>query len=301
MSFRERVIRIIKGILFLEQTDSLSVFYILKRWNIRFGRFFYHKKYSTADIVAVLRELGVNKGSNIFIHSAWDSFYNFKDDIESLLDSIINLIGPEGTLAMPAIPVTKPGKIFNVKRTPTSAGMLAELFRRYPGVSRSRNVRHSVCALGPLADYLTCDHHKSLVCFDEYSPYYRICEKGFTVISLGLPPYYIGTFQYVSQAIMRQEIPFFRQFYTDRTENVEYIDYDGVCKTYQQVVESHAFTRKSYWKKEYIVKKYFDKEKYRIRKVSNLNIVAVDAHYVNEKLIFLAKRGVFLYTYPFAS
>ena len=139
MSFRERVIRIIKGILFLEQTDSLSVFYILKRWNIRFGRFFYHKKYSTADIVAVLRELGVNKGSNIFIHSAWDSFYNFKDDIESLLDSIINLIGPEGTLAMPAIPVTKPGKIFNVKRTPTSAGMLAELFRRYPGVSRSRN------------------------------------------------------------------------------------------------------------------------------------------------------------------
>ena len=300
MGLKTKVISVIKRILFLEQTDSLSVFYILKRWNVRFGRYFYHKKYSSSDIISILRELGVGEGSNIFIHSSWDSFYNFDDDIDALLESIINLVGPAGTVAMPAVPVIKPGKRFNVNRTPTSAGLLAELFRRSPGVLRSRNVRHSVCALGPLAEYLTCDHHTSLVCFDEHSPYYRICERGFTVIALGLPKYYIGTIQYVSQAILRNDIPFFSQFYTDKYETVEYVDSDGVIKSYRQIQESQSFSRKSYWKKKYVVKRYFDKDKYRLRRISNLNIMAVDANYANEKLIELAKKGIFLYTYPFA-
>ena len=301
MNLKEKIRQTLKSILFLEQTDNLEVLYIVKRWNIRFGSYFYHKKYSTQDIINILRELGASKGCNIFIHSAWDAFYNYDGDIEHLLEAIIDLIGPEGTVAMPAYPIMKPGKPFNVKRTPTGAGMLPEVFRRYPGVLRSRNVRHSVCALGPLADYLTNDHHNSKICFDEHSPYYKICEKNFIVLALGMPPYYIGTYQYVSQATMRHEIPYFGHFYHENErETIEYVDYDGELKTYQQIVEDQSFHRKSYWKGKYIVKKYFDKSKYRIRKISNLYITAVDAHYANEKFIELAKKGVFLYTYPFA-
>lgn len=300
MSIKRSAISLLKRMLFIEQADGLSVLYIVKRWNIRFGKYFYHSKYTTQDIIDTLRELGVSKGSNLFIHSAWDTFYNYDGDMEHLLDAIIDLVGPEGTIAMPAFPIMKPGKTFNVKRTPTGAGMLPEMFRRYPGVLRSRNVRHSVCALGPLADYLTNDHHNSKVCFDEHSPYFKICEKHFTVFSLGMPPYYIGTYQYVSQTIMRNEISYFGHFYTDKFEPIEYVDYDGEKKSYEQIVENQGFHRKSYWKGKYIVKRYFDKHKYRIRKLSNLYITAVDAHYANEKFIELAKKGIFLYTYPFA-
>lgn len=295
------MISLLKRLFFLEQTDNLSVLYIAKRWNIRFGKYIYHSKYTTQGIIDILRGLGVGKGSNIFIHSAWDSFYNYEGEIAQLLDAIIELVGPDGTIAMPAFPIMKPGKTFNVRRTPTGAGMLPEMFRRYPGVLRSRNVRHSVCALGPLADYLTNDHHNSKICFDEHSPYFKICEKHFKVLFLGMPPYYIGTFQYVSQAIMRKEIPYFAQFYQEEIlESIEYIDYDGEKKTYQQIYEPHFLHRKSYWKGKYVVKKYFDKDKYRIRKLSNLYITAVDAHYANAKFIELAKKGIFLYSYPFA-
>lgn len=301
MSFKKKIVSLLKWLLFLEQNDNLAVLFIAKRWNIRFGKYIFRKKYSTNDIIDVLKNLGIGEGSNIFIHSSWDTFYNYVGNIEQLLDSILYLIGPSGTLAMPAYPMIKEGKIFNVKRTPTAAGMLPEMFRRYPNVLRSRNVRHSVCALGPLADYLTSDHHNSLICFDEHSPYYKICEKQFTVLFLGMPPYYIGTYQYVSQATMRHEISYFAQFYQeDRLETIEYIDYDGEKKTYQQIYEPHFFYRKSYWKGKYIVKKYFDKDKYRIRKLSNLYITAVDAHYANNKLIELAQQGTFLYTYPFS-
>ena len=300
MGLLKSTTNLLRSLLFLERDDSISVLYVVKRWNIRFGKYFYHKKYTTVEIIDTLKELGIGKGSNIFVHSAWDTFYNYEGNIQELIDALIDLIGPEGTIAMPAFPILKKGKVFNVKRTPTGAGMLPEMFRRYPGVLRSCNVRHSVCALGPLAEYLTKDHYKSLVSFDENSPYYRICEKHFTVFSLGMPPYYIGTYQYVSQATKRHEIPYFAQFYDEkRLDTIEYIDYDGGKKSYQQVYEPHFFHRKSYWKGKYIVKRYFDKNKYRICKLSNLYITAVDANYANDKFIELAKKNVFLYTYPF--
>lgn len=300
MNIQKKIVSLLKRMLFLEQTDNLSVLFIVKRWNIRFGKYLYHRKYSTDDIISVMRDLGVGAGSNIFVHSSWDTFYNYTGNIEQLLDALINLVGPEGTIAMPAYPIFKRRKVFDVKKSPTGAGMLPEMFRRYPGVLRSRNARHSVCALGPLAEYLTCDHHNSLIRYDEHSPYYRICEKHFTVFSLGMPPYYIGTYQYVSQTIMRREIPYFAQFYDENKRNtVEYIDYDGEKKTYEEIAERHFTIRKSYWKGKHIVKKYFEKGRYNIRKISNLYITAVDAHYANEKLIELAKKNIFLYTYPF--
>lgn len=302
MTVRTRTISILKKMLFLKQTDNLSVLFMAKRWNIRFGKYFYHRKYTTADIIAIMRELGVGKGSNIFIHSSWDTFYNYEGNLGELLDAVIELIGPEGTLAMPAFAPYKYRKIFDVRKSPTGAGLLPEMFRRYPGVLRSRNVKHSVCALGPLAHYLVDDHHHSLICYDEHSPYYRICEKRFWVFFLGMPPYYIGTYQYVSQATMRHEVPYFAQFYDeDKHHVVEYIDYDGEQKSYEEIDEPHFTYRKSYWKGKYIVKKYFEKGHYNIRKISNLYITAVDAHYAHEKFIELAKKNIFLYSYPFVS
>ena len=61
---------IFKRLLFLKETDNLSVIMILKRWNIRFGPYFYRRKYGTEDIIAVLKEMGIMEGSNILIHSA---------------------------------------------------------------------------------------------------------------------------------------------------------------------------------------------------------------------------------------
>lgn len=289
---------IVKRLLLLDKDDNLSTLFLLKKWNILFGRYLFHKKYNTQDIIHILEEQGIKKGSNIFIHCAWDSFYNYEDSIENLLNAIIEHIGPEGTIAMPAFPIHRK-KIFHVKRTPTGAGLLAEMFRRMPNVKRSCNVRHSVCALGPLSEYLTRDHQKSLVCFDENSPYYRLCEKGFKVLLLGLPPYYIGTFQYVSQATMRHQIPYFSQFYDEtKLEEESYIDYDGNEKKYVQIFEPSFFNRKSYYKGKHIIKKYFPKEKYNIKRISNLYITCIDANYANNKFIDLAKKNIFLYNYP---
>ena len=175
-----------------------------------------------------------------------------------------------------------------------------EIFRRYPGVRRSINVRNPVCALGPLADYLTNDHQNSLVCWDEHSPYYKLCEKHFVVVKLGLPKYFIGSFEYCSQATLRHKIPYFAQFYDEKTlEDNRYVDYDGQEKIYKTIREEVFFRRKSYYRMRYVIRKYIPNDKYLFKSISNLNISCVDAHYVHNKLCDLASKNIFLYNYPF--
>lgn len=54
--------------------------------------------------------MGMKNGSNIFIHSTWDEMYNYNGSEENLIDAILEVIGPEGTLIMPACPYYVKGK-----------------------------------------------------------------------------------------------------------------------------------------------------------------------------------------------
>lgn len=271
------------------------------KWNLHIGKYFYRKKYSTDDLLDRLRQLGIQEGDNIFIHSSWDSFYNYTGNVKELVHALIELVGESGTIATPAFPYTKGMKnapIFNVKRTMSGAGMITEVFRRCDGVKRSRNVRHSVCAKGPLAEYLTQDHQKSITCFDEYSPYYRICEKNFKILSLGIPPYQIGTMTHVVHSVLRTDLMYFAKFYNPNKFSVQkYLDYDGQIYTYKEMSEP-TITRWSYIYVKYMIKRYFDSREYKIDKISNLNIAIFNAKYTLQRLIDLAHKRIVIYYQP---
>lgn len=174
----------------------------------------------------------MKNGSNIFIHSTWDEMYNYNGSEENLIDAILEVIGPEGTLIMPALPLLRKGKIFDVKKSITGAGTLAETFRRYPGVKRSINVQHSVCALGPQSDFLLKEHHLGESCWDEKSPYFRLSQIDALVFTLGLRRYYIGTMLHCVESVLRKSYPYYSSFYTREPVKHEYIDYDGEHKYY---------------------------------------------------------------------
>ena len=66
--------KILKSIFLLKESDPLSSYYIFMKWNLHIGKYFYRKKYSTDDLLDRLRQLGVQEGDNIFIHSSWILF-----------------------------------------------------------------------------------------------------------------------------------------------------------------------------------------------------------------------------------
>lgn len=290
---------LIKKAVGLKKTDLLDDLLIRQNWNIKYGPFFHRRKYGTKDIIDVLKGFGIGRGSNLFIHSSWDAFYNYLGNEQELIDAVLDLIGPEGTLAMPAIPLIRKGKLFNVKRSVTSAGLMPETFRHYPGVKRSANVRHSVCALGPLAEELTGTHHQSLIRFDENSPFYKMCKTGdFKVVSIGLPAYFIGTIIHCTEATMWREIPYFRSFY-DFEHKVEhrYIDEEGMERSYWEAGD-RCGARSLFSRNQRILRRWFDPTKRGKKRISNLWVSYVDADYTYQRLCELARQGVVLYIRP---
>lgn len=131
---------------------------------------------SLAELETYLRELGVGDGSTLLVHSSWDGVKGSEFKPLDLIELLQKLVGQSGTIAMPsytALPM-EDGVCFDVDRAASSAGWITEVFRRMPGVIRSANVSHPVCASGPQAGYLVDQHHLGASPWDEFSPYFRI-------------------------------------------------------------------------------------------------------------------------------
>jgi aminoglycoside 3-N-acetyltransferase len=260
----------------------------------------YKQKYSTCEIINTMKKMGLKKGANIFIHSGWDEFYNYKGSIKELISAILDDIGKEGTLAMPAypLPTFSDEGIFDVKRTRTGAGMIAETFRNYPGVKRSANRKHSVCAIGPMADYLLDEHQYSLTPCDEKSPYYKLSKINAIIFSLGLSKYYVPTSLHCVESILREEIPYFSLFFQQKKIYKIKLE-DGSIYNQECLVSSPDSKIYTTYKREYkIVKKYFDKLKYGREQISNLVINMYDAPYLVNRLIELGEKGIIVYIRP---
>lgn len=266
-----------------------------KKQKRKISRFFYKKKFNADQLINVMKTMGMKNGSVVFIHSSMTEFFNYKGTAQELIDKIIEVIGQEGTLMMPAYPkIAKSNKEidFDVLNSVSGAGYLTEVFRKYPGVKRSINIQHSVCAYGKLADYFTSEHHLSVTTWDEFSPYYKMSHLKTLVFSFGLP-YFLGTMIHCTESILRTKYKYFQLFFTKEIE-YKYIDEQGNIGKHRYL--THDIARKRSKKK--IIKKYFDKEQFNKIKLSNLNIEMVEAEYTLSLYLNLAKRGITMYSVP---
>ncbi|MFP4249775.1 MAG: AAC(3) family N-acetyltransferase [Armatimonadota bacterium] len=110
------------------------------------------------DIVDDLRALGVGPGMTLMVHSSLSALGHVEGGAETVIEALLEAVGPEGTLAMPAMPG---GGVFDVDTSPSTVGAITEAFRKRSGVQRSFHPTHSACAVGPRAEYLledTLDH-----------------------------------------------------------------------------------------------------------------------------------------------
>ncbi len=272
------------------------------------GKLLYHKKYNADDIVNCMAKMGMQPGDVIFIHSSMKEFYNYQGTGEELIRKIIDYLGPEGTLVMPAYPKnfsSLPDKcllenykgindpvMFDAKQTPTGAGYLAEVFRKMDGVKRSINIQHSACAIGKQADFLLSEHHSCTTCWDEKSPYYKLTLVNAKVFSLGLP-YFLTTVIHCTDSLLRTKYDYFAQFFNKQIK-YNYRDMDGKIGTHQTLVNSIVRRRD----KKRMVKQFFDKNEFYVSHLSNLRIERVDAKYTHDLFMRLANKGIVMYSLP---
>lgn len=124
-----------------------------------------------------LTDLGVKRGDMLIVHSSLKSLGYVEGGALSVINSILDIIGAEGTLIVPTLTgkredSSKCPPVFNVLETPCWTGIIPETVRKLKEAKRSLHPTHSVSAIGHEKDYVTCGHQFSGSPCDMRSPYF---------------------------------------------------------------------------------------------------------------------------------
>lgn len=236
-----------------------------------------------------LRRCEIHEGNTILVHSSWRKFYNFQGTPERAIKIMEDLIGETGTLAMPCYGSDR--KYFDVQNTPSSAGVLSEVFRLQPGVKRSSCTHFSVAAKGQLADQLIAEHHLSQYGFDEHSPCFNLTsipDAKIVFLGLGKEPTKISVF-HCAGAILRESDPKLKKLLSNRYESV--LVQNGIEEKKQMYIRQpgHGNSQKVF---RQILRSIKSKKNV---KLSNIDIVVIDAKEALAQSIKFTKEGKYCY------
>lgn len=125
------------------------------------------------EIISGLRDLGVQPGMVLMAHSSLGAFQHIENGADTVIDALIEAVGPEGTLLMPAM---GGAPIFDVDATPSNVGRITDCFWRREDVERSSHPTHSVAGRGPLARQIMEGHLNQPTAIGPESPWGRVAQ-----------------------------------------------------------------------------------------------------------------------------
>ncbi len=123
-------------------------------------------------LVQAILDLGVKPGDTLIIHSAFSEMRRFNVTPEQMIDIFLEIIGEDGNLIMPAIPLFrgqpdpkdrfklsnyKNVPLYDTKKTRLWTGVLPTTLLKRAGAVRSRSPLNSMAILGPDSSALV-DH-----------------------------------------------------------------------------------------------------------------------------------------------
>src|ERR1700675_1846990 len=194
-------------------TGQSDVRGFLRKRRLWLSKKIHRRPVAIAELRQQLIDLGVTPGRTLWVQSSWNEFYNVPLRPSEMIDLLRDLLGPGGTLAMPAFPIDpNPDKVFLVDKAPVYTGLLCEVFRRSPDTRRSIHLSSSVCAVGPNADYLLKDHHLTVMPWGRETPFCRLGELDARILGIGAGFNFMTPLHAV-ECLLFDEVPFFRSVF----------------------------------------------------------------------------------------
>jgi aminoglycoside N3'-acetyltransferase len=262
----------------------------LRKRQLWLSKKIYRRPIAVAELRQRLIDLGVTRGRTLWVQSSWNEFYNVPMRPSQLIELLRDLLGPDGTLAMPAFPIDHdPAKIFLVDKAPVYTGLLCEIFRRTADVKRSIHLNSSVCAIGPNAEFLIRDHHLTAMPWGKDSPFCRLMEVDARMLGLG------GGFNFMTplhavECLLYDEVPFFRKTF-DGTIRYRWKRANGETG-------EHEFMKRTGDIRPNRLRRHFGPDICVDSRISNLRILAADAKPFVERAVALGRRGITMYIEP---
>ncbi len=158
------------------------------------------------EIADGLRRLGVRAGMGVMVHSSLKSFGRVEDGARTVIEALMEVITPDGTILMPSFNHGEPFEAggpgcFDPRATRTTNGAIPDLFWRLPGVLRSLNPTHAFAAWGKNAERYVRLHHRTLTMGTE-SPLGLLWKDGGCGLFLGTT-YGCNTFHHVTTTVLK--------------------------------------------------------------------------------------------------
>lgn len=264
----------------------------LKRKKVKISRLLYRKKYNKEDLAIALATVGIASGDNVMVHAAYREFYNFEGAPEDIIEILIELVGESGTVLMPCYGSDLYN--FDVRNTPSAAGVLSEVFRRKEDAVRSECTNFSICAYGEKAEQFTKEHKYSVYGFDTHSPYYLFAQDSkskVVMLGLGKRPVKNTIFHLVGW-LYKDKLPIYRTLFGRRYISI-LVGYDGLAVKKNMLTRNVKIRNSS--KKMKKVFSSIPEQNRAYVKISNLNIVRYDARAAVETSIAAAHSGITIY------
>lgn len=261
---------------------------------VRLGRLALERKiyrvpFTLPDLREALASIGFARGRVIWVQSSWNEFYNLKAKPSEVIALMRDMLGPDGTLLMPAFPIDNdPSKVLEIDLAPSASGLLTELFRRTRDTRRSIHLTSSVCAVGPAAEQLLAGHERTVFPWGADTPFSRLMDADALLVGLGIGRTVTKfTPLHAVECLLYDEVPFFRSTF-DGT-----IAYDWRRKSGES--GHHEFMRRVGRISPRHFARYYPSGSFTNRRLSNLNLVSATAKSVIDRGLDLGRRGITIY------
>jgi aminoglycoside 3-N-acetyltransferase len=138
--------------------------------------------------------IGLRSGDTVLVHSAYKSLGGVEGGPQTVIDALLELLTPEGTLIMPTFNFDfNEGAPWDVRTTPSKMGILTELVRLDPRARRVFHPFYSFAIIGKYADELTRERYKSS--YERKSVFGRLRDLDGKIMIIGLD--YTQSFTFV--------------------------------------------------------------------------------------------------------
>jgi len=178
----------------------------LKKFNPHKPSTSIHKQIKNVNFEKIIewyKHMGIGQGDLLIVHSSYAGLAAVELSPDQIIDNLLKLIGPNGTLVMPVIRSYREEpnpeqllkvstdnviSVYDVKRTPVTSGLLPFRLMRRKNALISHHPLNPLCAIGPLAKKMMANNLYG----DFPSPHgpyssWRFCyDHGAKVVSLGI-------------------------------------------------------------------------------------------------------------------
>jgi len=149
---------------------------------------------SSEGILEDLKNIGIEKGEILFLHSSLKSIGYVEGGSDAVVDAILKAIGDTGTLIVPTYSMKGSmyrtclydDFIFDPRTDPRGLGAIPKSVLKLNGVEISIHPTHCVSAIGKDAKFITEAHHEAESTFGKDSPWERFMRLNGKLFGLGV-------------------------------------------------------------------------------------------------------------------